>query len=97
MEREDTLDLILLYCFESPKKNWTLLTFGQQVEGDCEIGMKPIERWYPTKNIKNIIPPEVYGQVVKATIQYRTRPNDVSKAESVVSKFEVNNAVYNLV
>lgn len=97
MQREETIDLILLYCFESPKKDWTMLAFGQQVENDHEIGMKPLEFWYRSKKIKNIIPPETYGQVVHATMTYKPSVNDVRRVDSLVSKFEVNNDTYNLV
>ena len=93
----EKIDLVLLYCFQSPKKEWTQLVFGQSVEGDNECGLKPLDFWYPTKNIKKSLPKEMYGSTVECTLEYKPSINDLSRVNTVITQIEWGNDTYNLV
>ena len=93
---DEKLDVVLMYCFESPKKDWTLVTFGAKVDGQLEVGYKPLEMWYPHKGIKSELTPEMFGQTVTATMVYQNNNSDITRVTRLVKSFEFNGRTYNL-
>lgn len=94
---EEKAELYLLYCFESPKKDWTLVRFALKVDTDLESGFKVFECWYPRKGLKAQFTPDMYGQKVEATFKYRNNTQDPSRVTREVVSFEYDDRTYNLV
>ena len=94
---DEELEIVLMYAFESPKKDWTNLTFGFEVNNQFEKGFKPLAMWYNKKGIIENFPEGIYGRKVKAKFKYEHDFRDPNKMTRTVSEFSLDGRTFNLV
>lgn len=97
MNNEESAKIVLLHSFESPKKDWTLISFGFEVNGTYEKGFKPLEMWYPRKGIVSQINPDLYGRIVDAKFIYENDTRNPNQMTRKVSEFTVDGNTIKLV
>lgn len=93
----EEVEVVLMYAFESPKKDWTQVTFGFDVNNTYEKGFKPLEMWYNRKGILSEFTQDMYGRKVKARFTYEGDLRDPNKLTRKVSEFDLDGRTYHLV
>ena len=94
---DESLEIVLMYAFESPKKDWTNITFGFDVDNTYEKGFKPLAMWYNKKGIIQDFTHDMYGRKVLAKFKYDTDLRDPNKMTRTVSEFTLDGRTYKLV
>lgn len=97
MNNVEEAEIVLMHSFESPKKDWTLITFGFEINSAYEHGFKPLAMWYNRKGIVNQFDSSMYGRKVKAKFIYENDTRNPNQMTRKVSEFTLDGNTYKLV